>query len=104
MIKVTTKYGNTNLHVEGSLKDIMADTFCIIRSVWQAIDENDKDAGNHFKDEVMEKIHLAFKSDEEIADAVMNKGKDELIGCLDELADALKDLMDELDKDKEDEE
>ena len=104
MIKVTTKYGSVNLHVEGSLKDIMADTFCIIRSVWQAIDENDKDAGDHFKNEVMEKIHLAFKSDEEIADAVVKKGKDELLGCLDDLADALKDIMGEFDKDKGNEE
>lgn len=66
MINVKTNKGVTSLHVNGSLSEIVADVFIIVKKVYDAIE--DEEAKAMFKKLVTERINEPFMTIEEMED------------------------------------
>lgn len=71
MLKVKTKSGVTEMVINGSVQEILADIGVIVRSVWQEYDGEDRE---YFKHAVKEMVNegLIFVSDEEVVEEAMN--------------------------------
>ena len=66
MIKIETKNGNCTVGISGSLSTLCSDTMIIIRSIYNGIKEEDKEAAETYKKMIVKEIEMAFKSDDEI--------------------------------------
>lgn len=67
MIEVICDKGIEKLNISGKTDEIIADTFCIIRAIYSAIDGVNKDVAKLYSEVIAKDIKRAFKSDDEIA-------------------------------------
>lgn len=93
MIKLDTKRGDfKHLEVSGSIVEITADIFLIIKTIYESI--SDEEQKETFRKIIVENIEADFDEKEEKNDKI-----DELIAVLDDLNR----VLDELIEDKDDE-
>lgn len=71
MIEVICDKGVEKLKISGKADEIIADTFCIIRAIYSAIDGVNKDVAKLYSGVITEGIKRAFKSDDEIAEEAL---------------------------------
>lgn len=67
MIEVICDKGVEKLNISGKADEIVADTFCIIRAIYEAIDGVNEDVAKLYSGIIVKDIKRAFKSDDEIA-------------------------------------
>lgn len=67
MIEVICDKGVEKLKISGKADEIIADTFCIIRAIYSAIDGVNKDVAKFYSEAIAKDIKCAFMPDDEIA-------------------------------------
>ena len=100
MIKYESTKGKTSIECSGPLHEIGADILTLIHLTYDGINEQNEKAGEEFKKMILENVSMSFESDESISEKMeelkkrtSEKGKSDLAS---DLADALKELVDEL--------
>lgn len=92
MIKVTTKNGETDLSIYGSLSDICADTVAIVVSIRRSLADNDPECGKLYEIAMRDKlIDLAFSAEPKKEEAKADKAQEKDVESED-VEDTLKEL------------
>lgn len=66
MIEVICDKGIEKLNISGKTDEIIADTFCIIRAIYSAIDGVNKDVAKFYSEAIVKGIKRAFIPDDEL--------------------------------------
>lgn len=93
MIKVTTRRGETDLSVIGSIEEICDDTITIVQAIKKSLDEHDPHIGELYENAMKATlIELAFNAEEMMkedkADKATEKDKES-----ENVEDALKEIV-----------
>ncbi len=76
MIKLTTKNGETDLSISGTMSDICADTVAIVMAIRKSLAENNPHCGEFYEEAMKAKlIDLAFNAEDMMKEAEADKAK-----------------------------
>jgi ribosome-binding protein aMBF1 (putative translation factor) len=94
MIKAYTNYGTSEIHVEGTVRELYADTMVVIKELYNRLKKDNPECAESYKQYVIKGIETAFMSDEEMHDHLMKKLLDVMVKGFEEneLIQELKDL------------
>ena len=75
MIKATADNDKVTMSINGNLSELTVDSMMILKAVYEAICEHDKDndAGERYREFIIENIDMAFKEKDEVVAATLNK-------------------------------
>lgn len=99
MIKYESTKGKTSIECGGPLNEIGADILNLIHLVYDGINEQNEKSAEAFKDMITKNVALAFHSEEDMSEELEKLKKEHAEKCEEaktDLADALKELIDEL--------